>query len=43
MTASERGVVQKVGIADNRLVANAKLMLALAGSVTGSVAVMAPQ
>lgn len=43
MVANHRGVVQKIGIADNRVTASAKLMLAVAGSVTGSVAVMAPQ
>ena len=43
MVANKRGVVQKIGIADNRAIANAKLMLALAGSVTGSVAVLSPQ
>jgi hypothetical protein len=43
IVANHRGVVEKIGIADNRATANAKLRLALAGSVTGSVAVMAPQ
>jgi hypothetical protein len=43
LVANHNGVVQKIGIADNRITANAKLMLALAGAVTGSVAVTAPQ
>jgi histidinol phosphatase-like enzyme len=43
IVANQKGVVQQIGIADNRATANSKLMLALAGSVTGSVAVIAPQ
>jgi 6-phosphogluconolactonase (cycloisomerase 2 family) len=43
IVANRQGVVQQIGIADNRVTANSKLMLAVAGSVTNSVAVTAPQ
>jgi len=41
IVANKKGVIQQIGIADNRATASSKLMLALAGSVTGSVAVVA--
>ena len=43
MVANRKGVIEQIGIADNRATANSKLMLALAGSITGSVAVAAPK